>query len=294
MAAMTPQLPYREGRVLRFAEGLLRSANLTPGALSHNRVFKKVVDGVDILPRLFFRKHFATLPPAHLRIRAGVGRAVLNHHVEHLHGVRQYWLYALSKGYFDMCSTILDIGCGCGRYAQYLRDYGLFDGKFQGSYIGIDIDEEAINWCNRSFDSRFKFCLSTEKYRLPSDNYTPYSLPVDNSSIDLVFSMSLYTHLLEEEMINCTRETHRVLKMGGYVNATFFSLDHPPPSYGGRHTFRHQIGNAYVELESHPEAAIAYREQFISRIFEEAGFKNITFAWEKEKGGQVLLIAQKG
>jgi SAM-dependent methyltransferase len=276
--------------MMRSIERILRKGNLTPGAMSYNPVFKAVVNTIDVLPRLFFSKHFAALPPSHLRIRVGVGRYVLNNHVEHLHGVRLYWLYALSKGYFNMSSNILDIGCGCGRYAQYIRDYNLYDDHFRGTYIGIDIDEEAIEWCKKHFDQRFKFFVSTDKYRTPTDEYRPYTVPVASSSIDLVFSMSLYTHLLEQELINCTNETYRVLKPGGYVNATFFSLDHPPATYGGRHTFGHKVGNACVELVAHPEAAVAYNEEFIARVFTAAGFDKVEFV----EGGQVLIVARKG
>jgi SAM-dependent methyltransferase len=280
--------------MMRSIERMLRKGNFTPGSLSYNPVFKLFVNSFDILPRLFFKKHFTSLPPAHLRCRVGVGYQILNNHVTHLHGVRLYWLYALSKGYINMGSNILDIGCGCGRYAQYLRDYQHYDDRFHGNYIGIDIDEEMLDWCRKNFDERFTFYLSADRYRKVTDRYTPYELPVSSSTIDLVFSMSLYTHLLSEELVNYTKESYRVLKPGGHVNATFFSLDHPPPTYGGRHTFRHKIGDAHVELIEHPEAAVAYHEKFISDVFRDAGLKNVEFEYGPGRAWQILAIAQKG
>src|SRR5262249_988845 len=98
--------PEMAERLLRPIEKALRRSNLSPGSLSYNSVFKLFVNSFDVIPRFFFKTHFASLPPAHLRCRVGVGRQVLNNQVEHLHGVRLYWLYALSKGYVDMGSNI--------------------------------------------------------------------------------------------------------------------------------------------------------------------------------------------
>jgi hypothetical protein len=53
----------------------------------------------------------------------------------------------------------------------------------------------------------------------------------------------------------------------------FFSLDRPPPTLGGRHTFGFPVGNAHVESLAVPEAAVAYREDFLISVARDAGFK---------------------
>jgi hypothetical protein len=53
----------------------------------------------------------------------------------------------------------------------------------------------------------------------------------------------------------------------------FFSLDRPPPTYGGRHTFGFQVGHAHVESLSVPEAAVAYREEYLISVARDAGFR---------------------
>jgi SAM-dependent methyltransferase len=269
-------------------EEAIRRFALTPGQLSHNPIFKLAINGFDALPKLFFKRYFASLPPAHMRLRVGVGREVLNNHITHLHGVRIFWIYVLSKGYMNMESSILDVGCGCGRYAQYLRDYEMYEDSFRGRYIGIDIDAELLQWCRQNFDSRFSFHLSTERARKDAhEPYVPYKLPIPDSSVDLVFSTSLYTHLLAEEMAYHTNEAYRVLRPGGHVLATFFSYDHQP---GRGITFKHSVGEAFVEyIDRGVHTNVAYREEFIKDVFASAGFKNIGI----ERGGQSMITAQK-
>ena len=175
----------------------------------------------------------SNLPPNYLRIRVGVGNRLFANQIIYLSGSRHFWLYTLTKGLWSSDSTIMDIGVGCGRFAQYLRDYDFLGNRFTGAYIGIDIDQEMLDWCNQHFDSRFRFHLSTDKsasYHNTGSGIEAYRVPEPDSSIDLVFSTSLYTHLLEAEMINYTRETYRLLKPGGYFAAYCLCLkDYPPP-----------------------------------------------------------------
>jgi SAM-dependent methyltransferase len=233
------------------------------------------VDLLDLLPRLLFRE-FSAIPPNHLRIRIGVGNRIFGNQVAFLAEATKFWIHFLNAGIFRLDSTIVDIGCGCGRYAQFLRDYRYKSEVFTGRYVGIDVDHEMLDWCKNHFDSlRFEFHRSTHSsraYRANADGNSYYKLPVNDSSTDFVFSVSLFTHLLENEMVNYCRESWRVLKPGGHMVMYFFSIDHPPPTYGDRHTFKYQIGQAFVESASIPEAAVAYREEFMLSAARQGGF----------------------
>ncbi len=261
--------------------------------LTYNSAFKAAVNSADLLPRLFWRE-FRAIPPNHLRIRVGVGNRLFSNQIEHLHGVRQFWIYALAHGYWNMGSTILDIGSGCGRYALLLRDYEEHGERFRGRYIGIDIDAEMIAWCRQHFDSRFTWHLSTDA----STSYvggvggTPYRIPEPDGSIDLVCSMSLYTHLLEHEVVNYTRESFRLVRPGGFVSAGCFSLDHPSPTFGDRHSFAHRMGNAHVVSLKQPEAAVAYTAGFLMSTFTAAGFADVRFV-HSAGDWQCLILARR-
>jgi len=253
---------------------------LVPSAarLTYNPLFKVVVNSFDVLPRLAFRE-FAVLPPNHLRIRVGVGNRILGNQVQFVAQPIGFWLHFMQAGICRLDSTIVDIGCGCGRYAQFLRDYRYKAERFSGRYIGIDVDIEMLEWCRRNFDEqRFTFHQSTDAsraYHAPGSRADHYRLPVSDNNADFVFGASLLTHLLEPALVNYCRESFRVLKPGGHLVLYFYSMDHPPPTLGDRHTFRFQLGNAHVENLALPEAAVAYREAFLVSILRDAGFQSV-------------------
>lgn len=212
-----------------------------------------------------------------MRIRVGVANRILSNEIFYLNEAKDFWINALHSGLCRLDSTIVDIGCGCGRFAHHLRDFRFKQETFRGKYIGIDIDDEMLNWCRENFDSnRFEFhrsMHSSKAYNAVGDSDAAYSLPADRETVDFVFSTSLFTHLLEKELINYCRESCRVLKPGCFMGMFCFSMDHPPPTFGDRHTFRHRIGKAHVESLSVPEAAVAYDEDFLFQVARDAGFR---------------------
>ena len=104
----------------------------------------------------------------------------------------------------EASSTILDFGCGCGRVISSLS-------KLTGAQLfGTDIDAEAIEWCNRSLPSVGKFSVN--------DKLPPF--PFDDNAFDLVYSISIFTHLPEDMQFAWLGELNRVLKPSGYAILT--------------------------------------------------------------------------
>lgn len=257
---------------------------LLPSAsrLTYNPIFKLVVDSFDLIPKLLYEE-LSTIPPNHMRIRVGVGNRIFANQVIYLTGPKDFWMHAFHAGLCRLDSTIVDIGCGCGRYAQPLRDYRFKSERFSGKYVGIDIDEEMLGWCRDNYDEkRFTFHRSnhsSKAYRgIPNGN-SHYYLPMESGSADFVFSTSLFTHLLEEQLTNYCQESFRVLSAGGHMVMACFSINHPPPTFGNRHTFQHRIANAFVESLEVPEAAVAYREDFLLGVARKAGFRAAEMQW---------------
>jgi SAM-dependent methyltransferase len=218
----------------------LRKLFPSTSKLTFNPLFRAAVNAFDVVPRLVFPE-FRALPPNHLRIRIGVG---------------------------------------CGRWAHWLRDYNFRGRRFAGSYVGIDIDEEAIAWCRANYDAeRFRFYRSSDasvSYN-QACNHTAaapsaYRVPLADAAFDLVFSNSLLSHLLEAELENYLRESYRLLKAGGAMMHSHFNIDYPPATYGTRHTFEHRLGNALIESEAQPEAAVAYHTDFLFDLCRRIGF----------------------
>lgn len=265
--------------------------------LTFNPLFRAAINAFDIVPRLIYPE-FRNLPPNHLRVRIGVGNRILNNQVHFLLHARDFWMFAFSEGLATVHSSILDIGSGCGRWAHWLRDYNFRGRRFDGLYVGIDIDGEAIAWCEKHYDpQRFRFHHSTHpsvSYHQPGKAITQYQVPEPDGTFDLVMSNSLLTHVLEAELENYLQESYRLLKRGGAIMHSHFNLDYPPASFGARHTFQHAIGNARVESIEQPEAAVAYRTEHLFKVAREIGFKDCDIV--QMPGGaqhQPILLCKK-
>jgi SAM-dependent methyltransferase len=257
-------------------EKVLRRLMPATARLTYNPIFKVLVDSLDVIPKRMY-KELSRIPPNHMRIRVGVGNRIFANQVIYVTGSKDFWMHAFHAGLCRLDSTILDIGCGCGRYAHPLRDYRFKSERFSGKYIGVDIDEEMLAWCRSNYDpERFAFYRSThasKTYRVAANGDSYYKLPAGDATADFVFSTSLFTHLLEEELVNYCQESYRVLKPGGHMSMFCFSMDHPPPTFGDRHTFQHSLGHAYVESLKAPEAAVAYEEKFLFAVAQQVGFR---------------------
>ena len=55
---------------------------------------------------------------------------------------------------------------------------------------------------------------------------------------------------------------------------SFLCMEHV--KLGGRWTFQHRLGNAYVENLQYPEAAVAYHEAFMTKLVADCGFPEVT------------------
>ena len=272
---------------------ILRRLVPSVARLTYNTWSRNLLDFMAAIPNVFFPE-FKKLPPNHLRVRVGVGNRIFFNQVQHLTTGVNFWLHAFGKKLCSLDSQIVDLGCGCGRIAGILRDYSMGEaGGFIGHYTGVDIDPEAVNWCRNNFPAdRFSFILSENKssiygaannpHKLPESKYL---IPIIADTHDFVFSLSLFTHLLESDMINYLQESYRVLRPGGIINMSFFNYDRMLNDglLGGRFTFEHQIANAYIENRKYPEAAVAYKGEFLIEKARKIGFKNITiFKWHEQ------------
>jgi SAM-dependent methyltransferase len=158
---------------------------------------------------------------------------------------------------------VLDIGCGCGLMALFLEDY--LDAM--GSYTGLDIQEEAIDWCRKSIGSRrpnFRFAhlnRHNRRYNL-SGRRGPLRLPFDDGSFDFMVVKSVFTHLLRDDVEEYVREIGRTLAPGGRCLASWFLFD-PGGAPGRGCSFTHGDSECRYESEQSPETAVAYSESYV-------------------------------
>ena len=261
---------------------------------TYNPFFKAVVNAADLPAWLIF-KELRQIPPNHLRIRVGMANRLFANQIRYLDERFGLWLSMALDGLWDRDSTIVEIGCGCGRATHILRDFNFQGRGFRGHYYGIDIDDEALDWCRKNHDAeRFTFMKSSHGSVTygGGNGEARYRIDLPDDSVDLVFSTSLFSHLLEPELRNYVEECHRILKPGRAMNMSAFLMDFPPPTLGNRHTFGHRIGNAYVESLKVPEAAVAYQSEFLRSIMMESGFKSFE-VFRGPRSWQPYLLCRK-
>jgi SAM-dependent methyltransferase len=143
------------------------------------------------------------LPPAHLRVRiAGTpdarwflesGRLAVD--------AIDAALRAASTRLEDMTS-ILDFGCGVGRVLRLL-------GALPGELYGTDVDAAAVAWCRRNL----------EFARFERSSLSP-PLPFGPVRFELIYALSVLTHLPVELQDAWVAELSRALRPGGFLLLT--------------------------------------------------------------------------
>jgi SAM-dependent methyltransferase len=109
----------------------------------------------------------------------------------------------------DQDISVCEWGCGPARLVQHIRR---IDKRIQ-RVIGCDYNAETIGWCKKAFpDSEFIH-----------NELTP-PLPLDDNSIDVLYCVSVFTHLSEAMHYAWTAEIMRVLRPGGLFIGTFHGL----------------------------------------------------------------------
>jgi len=178
--------------------------------------------------------------------------------------------------------TFVDIGCGIGRDAFQLFDYLAQSGE----YVGIDVTRDSILWCQRNItprDPRFTF----HHFDAFSELYNPFGkkttsdflLPLADGSVDRIGLASVFTHLLEDEVLHYMREFRRVLKPDGQVHASFFlytkeaiEAARTSGTTPWKATFDISLSpGVYANDPIYPRGAVAYGDDKMRSLMREAG-----------------------
>ncbi len=116
-------------------------------------------------------------------------------------------IVTLFSKYYDFSkpnNKILDWGCGPGRIVRHLPPL------LPGSQIyGTDYNETYIRWCNENLKG---VNFSINKIEPPMN--------FGDSFFDIIFGLSIFTHLSEKNHFDWVNELHRVIKFGGGILIT--------------------------------------------------------------------------
>jgi SAM-dependent methyltransferase len=106
---------------------------------------------------------------------------------------------SVGKGY-EAFPRVLDWGCGCGRVARYFRDLP------DVALHGVDIDANNVEWCRENLGfGTFSSCRADPP------------MPYEDGSFDLVFGISVMTHLAEGDRTKWLHELDRITADGAVL-----------------------------------------------------------------------------
>jgi SAM-dependent methyltransferase len=100
---------------------------------------------------------------------------------------------------------VLDFGCGAGRVLRQFQDESR-----DSEFWGCEIDRLSVDWINANLSPACKAIACNEEP----------GLPVGDGSFDLIYSISVFTHLTDHSS-GWLLELHRTLAPGGLLLASF-------------------------------------------------------------------------
>ncbi len=197
------------------------------------------------------------------------------------HGYGGVYELLVKRGRLLRNERVLDLGCGPGHHARPLTEYLSSEGSFEG----LDIGPAVIEFCKGAYSRHPNFNFThadiyNEHYnRSGATKQSAYKLPYKDADFDLVYSVSLFTHLLPEDATSYFREIRRVLKSTGRFISSFFLLTAESranianENKSAAFRFPHDFGSYRVLSTNDLAAGVAYDEAWIRNRLGEAGFR---------------------
>jgi SAM-dependent methyltransferase len=142
--------------------------------------------------------------------------------------------------------------------------------------------ETGVNWCKSKISTQFPNFYFTyadlfnDLYTSEGKNAADYRFPYSSNYFDLACSISVFTHILPKETDNYFKETHKILKDGGLLIATFFLLDDETKKMMQAHNgfkFPHEFEHHALMDKSVTAANVAYQRGYLFKMSQSYGFE---------------------
>jgi SAM-dependent methyltransferase len=174
---------------------------------------------------------------------------------------------------------VLDVACGCGRFALPLTSFL----SPEGSYEGFDVFPEVVEWCRDHITvnhPNFRFSIADVVTPWSSGRtYTSgtYRFPYHAQQFDFVYAGSLFTHLTEEGARNYLNQVTLVLKPGGRFVCTWLLFNSESskllPGRSLAQLWDRDHGTHRSMGGHDPEASVLYDEMHVRSWYLDAGLQ---------------------
>lgn len=209
----------------------------------------------------------------------------------------------IEKATFPPDGHMLDIGSGIGRIALGMTGY-LSD---KGSYQGFDAVKQGVDWCRNNITKNYPnfafdyIDLHNDLYKSSGINAATFKFPFKEKYFDLACAISVFTHMLPEEVINYLNESAGILRQEGYLVATFFIMPEKDGINKALFKFPFVEKDHFLMDKKVKSANVAYERSFIEKNAAMAGLKLTAFIHGSWRGMpksldndfQDILIFQK-
>jgi SAM-dependent methyltransferase len=148
-------------------------------------------------------------------------------------------------------SVILDWGCGAARVLRHFYNNSRF------RIVGADVDSYNIEWCRKSLGERAEFLVIDPMARCP----------FEDRSFDVVYGISVFTHLNPTSERFWLKELRRLLRPGGLAvmtvhgELTFFKAINDCKTYVGF------INEGYLDAGSCPDLDVDGNKTISSDLY---------------------------
>jgi len=162
----------------------------------------------------------------------------------------------------DEMEAVLDFGCGCGRVVRHMPEFT------SAQIVGSDYNPELVGWVR---DNLPQIIAAENKVEPP--------LAFPEAKFDLVYAISVFTHLTEELQQRWVSELARVIKPGGLLVFSTHGTRYLD-RLGSKETKRFRAGEMVVQFDEmegsnwcsafHPEEYVSQRllaDSFAPRAF---------------------------
>lgn len=189
----------RRARLIEFAEKLAYVRGLQ-STWRENRRFKAEQPDTPVPPTWLMWDAYRSTNVLHYFQGGQLHAELMSHHIRPHLALR-------STQFKDNTYRVLEWGCGPARILRHLT---ALKGEYPLELYGTDYNTDSIRWCQGAVtDINFE-----------TNDLAP-PLPFQDAFFDVVYCLSVFTHLSEAQHYAWITEIERVLKPGGIFMGTF-------------------------------------------------------------------------